>query len=289
MFRACHTLPMTPPMADRPSPPVRLFYRLIYRLGANRIYKKLWKYWYPLVTRGLSGDDVLFINWAYEEDPPMAVPLAAADEPNRGHIQLYHRTATQADLSGKRVLEVSCGHGGGASYLMRTLNPASYTGLDLNPAGIAFCRGRHNLPGLDFVQGDAENLPFEDQSFDVVLNVEASHCYPRFPRFLAEAARVLRPGGHFLYCDLRPSVQVAGWESELTNAPMRQLSQREITAEVLRGMEKRSERSLDLVDRHMPSFLHIFGREFAGVPGSRLYREMKRGEVSYRMYSFTKD
>ena len=133
----------------------------------------------------------------------MGLPLAASDEPNRYGIQLYHRTATQADLSGKQVLEVSCGHGGGASYLVRTLRPASYTGLDLNADGIAFCRKRHNLPGLDFVHGDAESLPFADESFDAVINVEASHGYPDFPRFLAEVARVLRPGGHFLYADFR--------------------------------------------------------------------------------------
>jgi hypothetical protein len=89
------------------------------------------KFVYPLATR-LMGDDVQFMDWAYEEDPPMDLPLAASDEPNRAHIQLYHRTATQADLNDKRVLEVSCGRGGGASYLVRTLRPASYTGLDLN-------------------------------------------------------------------------------------------------------------------------------------------------------------
>jgi SAM-dependent methyltransferase len=111
----------------------------------------------------------------------MALPLAESDEPKRFPIQLYHRTATQVDLNGKDVLEVGCGHGGGASYLTRTLHPASYTGLDLNPAGIAFCRARHNLPGRDFVRGDAENLPFPDQSFDAVINIESSHCYPRFP------------------------------------------------------------------------------------------------------------
>jgi SAM-dependent methyltransferase len=141
------------------------------------------KYWYPLGTRLMGDNAPIFMNWAYEEDPPMALELAASDEPNRAHIQLYHRTATQADLSGKRVLEVSCGQGGGASYLVRTFHPASYTGLDLNPEGIAFCRRRHNLPGLDFVHGNAEDLPFEDESFDVVINVEASHLYSAFPRF----------------------------------------------------------------------------------------------------------
>ena len=152
------------------------------------------------MTRRLGQDeDVVFLNWGYEEGPPMGLPLDESDEPNRFCIQLYYQTATQVDLSGKDVLEVSCGHGGGASYLVRTVHPGSYTGLDFNAAGIAFCQKRHNLPDLDFVQGDAQNLPFPDQSFDAVINVKASHIYPNFERFLGEVARVLRPGGHFLY------------------------------------------------------------------------------------------
>src|ERR1700681_296508 len=58
-----------------------------------------------------------------------------------------------ATCAQQKVLEVSCGHGGGASYLMRTLYPASYTGLDFNADGIAFCQRRHRLPGLDVVPG----------------------------------------------------------------------------------------------------------------------------------------
>lgn len=272
------------------SPSFRWIYRLVYRVDSSRFYKRIfWKYWYPLVTRGLGTEEVLFINWAYEEDPPMALPLAAADEPNRAHIQLYHRVATQVSLAGKRVLEISCGHGGGASYLTRTLGPAEYTGLDLNPAGIAFCQRRHKLPGLNFVQGHAEDLPFDDDAFDVVINVEASHCYPHFSRFLAEVERVLRPGGSFLYADMRPRDYVPEWESDLADASLRMLSEAVINAEVVRGTEKRSEHSLSVINRHMPFFLRSYGREFAGVPGSRLHDELKRGGIVYRMYSFTKD
>lgn len=114
----------------------------------------------------------------------MALPLSESDEPNRYCIQLYHQTASQVDLTGKEVLEVSCGAGGGASYIARNLGPASYTGLDLNPASIDLCRAKHRLPGLQFVQGDAQNLPFPDESFDAVVNVEASHQYPDFRGFL---------------------------------------------------------------------------------------------------------
>ncbi len=128
--------------------------------ASARVRKAIWKLWYPFVTRRLRDEDVLFLNYAYEEDPPMALPLDPADEPNRACIQLYHHVATQTKLREKTVLEVSCGHGGGASYLARALRPAQYTGLDLNPTGIAFCRKRHGVEGLTFVQGDAQDLPF---------------------------------------------------------------------------------------------------------------------------------
>jgi ubiquinone/menaquinone biosynthesis C-methylase UbiE len=244
-------------------------------------WKFLAKYFYPIATRFFSGDDLVFINWGYEEDPPMALPLEASDEPNRYFIQLYHRTATQVDLSGKRVLEVSCGHGGGASYLVRTLGPASYTGLDLDRAGVEFCRKTHDLPGLDFVHGNAENLPFPDQTFDAVINVEASHCYPSFPRFLAEVARVLRPGGHFLYTDWRRRDRIPDWEAELSGAPLRQLSKTVINAEVARALEE-----------NLPQWEEV-SRSRAGAVRRYVHPKfcegLENGQTSYRIYCFTKE
>ena len=263
----------------------------LFSVGAIR--KTIWKFWYPFLSRRLQGEDVLFLNYAFETEPPLNVPLAPADEPNRGCIQLYHHLATQVDLRDKHVLEVSCGHGGGASYLTRTFRPAGYTGLDLNPTGIRFCRERHRVDGLRFVQGDAEKLPFAATTFDAVVNVEASHCYPDFPRFLAEVARVLRPGGHFLYADFRFGDGVgrndyAAWDHAFASGPLSQLGARVINAEVQRGMELNSARSEHLITRHLPGFLHGLGRDFAGVRGSRIYNALVRGELSYRSYCFAK-
>ena len=251
--------------------------------------KIIWKLWYPFLTRRLRDEEVLFLNYAFETDPPLSLKLEPADEPNRACIQLYHHVATQVELAGKRVLEVSCGHGGGASFLTRTLHPAHYTGLDLNPTGIAFCRRRHRVAGLDFVQGDAGNLPFADASFDAVINVEASHCYPDFPRFLAEVARVLRPGGHFLYADFRFNEGLADWEQALAGAPLKQVGTRVINAEVLRGMDLNSARSQALLVRHLPAWMQSLGRDFAGIRGSRIYNALKEDHLSYRSYCFAKD
>jgi ubiquinone/menaquinone biosynthesis C-methylase UbiE len=242
-----------------------------------------------MTRRLVQQEDVVFFNWGYEEDPPMGIPLEESDEPNRYWIQLYHQTATQVDLNGKKVLEVSSGHGGGASYLTRTLHPASYTGLDFNTDGVAFSQKRHNLPGLEFVQGDAHNLPFPDESFDAVINVEASHIYPDFERFVGEVARVLRPGGHFLHADFRNRDGFPEWEAALAKPRMRIVSEKNISEQVLRGLQLNSPRSLELINRHMPAFLRRFGREFTVVDGSWFYNDLERGEIEYRTYCLTKD
>jgi ubiquinone/menaquinone biosynthesis C-methylase UbiE len=235
------------------------------------------------------GDDWLFLNYGYEEEPPLGIALDESDEPHRFFIQLYHRTATQVDISGKKVLEVSCGHGGGSSYLTRTLKPASYTGLDLNPAGIEFCKRRHVLPGLDFVHGDAENLPFPDASFDALLNVEASHLYPHFPRFLGEVARVLAPGGHFLYADFRRRSGVAEWEAALAAAQMRLVSHAIIDAEVLRGNEKNAPRKHALISRHGTAMPRGLTRYASDMTDWAFNGALQRGEFTYQVYCFAKD
>ena len=257
-----------------------------FRMQSNPLVAKLTtRYLLPLGTRQV-GDDVVFFNFGYEEDPPMALPLEARDEPNRYCIQLYYVTASQVDLTGKKVLEVSCGAGGGASYITRTMGPASYTGLDLNPASIEKCRKSHDVPGLDFVQGDAQNLPFPDGSFDAVINVEASHQYPDFDRFLAEVVRVLRPGGHFLYTDNRRPQAAEWWDTVLAMAPLRQISQRSIVDEAKRGLAANTQRSHELLSRRGSPVLARATRYATGLMDRDLRRD---GGISYRLYCFVRD
>lgn len=258
-------------------------------LGRPALRQALWRWWYPFFTRRVRAHGIDFLNYAFETVPPLGLVLAAADEPSRPNIQLYHHVAAASLFKGAKVLEVSCGHGGGAAYLARTFQPSEYIGLDLNPEGIRYCTARHQVPGLRFVTGDALTLPFPDGSFDVVVNVEASHCYPDFPRFLAEAARVLKPGGCLVHADLRYTSQLDAWLEALFHQPaLRVQSMRLINPEVVRGMALNTPRYTAMIKECFPRFLHGLGLDFAGVKGSRLYRDAQSGAMSYRSFILRK-
>lgn len=260
---------------------------LLERLFAiGPVRKTIWRLWYPYLTRRLQAEDVLFLNYAFESDPPDNIPLDSGDEPDRASIQLYHHVASQIDLAGKHVLEVSGGHGGGASWITRTMQPAAYTSLDLNPAGIKFCKNRHTVKKLTFTQGDAQKLPFPDSSLDAVINIEASHCYPDFPAFLAEVARVLKPGGHLLYADFRFAEDIPEWQADIAAAPLEIVRHRDISPDVLRGMDRNADRARHLVTTCLPKPLHPLGSDFAGVPGARVHTALKTANLAYHSYHF---
>ena len=102
----------------------------IFRWGKDL----LWKLWYPLLTRLTRNASVVFLNYGYAYgDGGGALLLKESDEPDRPCIQLYHRVVGAIDLRGLDVLEVSCGHGGGAAYVSRYMGPKSLCGVDRNP------------------------------------------------------------------------------------------------------------------------------------------------------------
>jgi ubiquinone/menaquinone biosynthesis C-methylase UbiE len=254
-----------------------------------KLRQKLWAWWYPFFTRRVRAQGIDFLNYAFADSEAKPLTLTATDEPNRPNIQLYEHVRGDVGLAGLRVLEVSCGHGGGASYFARTYQPAEYIGLDLNPEAIRHCEARHQAAGLRFQAGDAQKLPFADGSFDVVINVEASHCYPDFPGFVDEVARVLKPGGRFCHADLRYRNGVDEWVAALAKHPQLRLDEmRLINPEVIRGMELNTPRYVAMVKKALPRFLHGLALDFAGVKGSRLHRDAVSGEMSYRSFRLTK-
>lgn len=236
------------------------------------------KRWYTLVSRADVDGMLHFMNYGFHSDTT-GIELDARSESERYPAQLYHHLASQADLSAKDVLEVGCGRGGGIHHVSRHFKPRSLHGVDLNRYAIDFCRS--NYPEIRFDVMDAQDLGLADESFDVVINVESSHRYPDFPRFAREVHRVLRPGGVFLFADFRYSQDVSGVLDDLEAAGFRTDYSESINEQVLAALRLDAHRRLTLIKQYMPLVLRPAAREFAGTPGSRLYRSFREGKRRY--------
>lgn len=110
--------------------------------------------------------------------------------------------------SGQRALDVGCGTGVAARALAARVGASGkVSGLDVNEGMLAVAR--RMAPNVDWRQGAAENLPFEDSSFDAVVSQFALMFFEDKPTALAEMMRVLVPGGRMV---------VAVWDA-LENTP----------------------------------------------------------------------
>jgi ubiquinone/menaquinone biosynthesis C-methylase UbiE len=110
-----------------------------------------------------------------------------------GYIQTGNET---------EFLEIGCGNGEVARYIARHYK-GRVTGIDIDPEQIKIARdGDEGIPHLKYLEVDSTELPFDDDSFDVVLSFGVLHHIPNWDDALEEIKRVLRKGGYFIYADI---------------------------------------------------------------------------------------
>jgi SAM-dependent methyltransferase len=103
--------------------------------------------------------------------------------------------------SGGRVLEVGCGRGVALPALSRLLRPRRLVGLDVDGRLLEIARERTDgvADGIELQEGDVRALPFDDASFDLVVDFGTCYHVARRAQALAEVARVLVEGGRFVH------------------------------------------------------------------------------------------
>jgi SAM-dependent methyltransferase len=277
--------------------PARAATALVLRVAPSltpRVKRDLWKLFYQVAsTRGRDpGTALMNYGYAFPDD-------RTPDDPDHFGRQLYAKVAAGGDLAGKDVLDIGCGRGGGTAFVCERFRPRTMTGLDLAPSAIARCRVEHERPGLAFIAGDAESLPFPDAALDVVLSVESSHCYPSVQRFLDEVSRVLRPGGLLLLADFRhtllpeadtlvPHEDVACLREQIASAGFRTLEEEDITDGVLRALRLDSPSRRARLEHAVPRPLRRHALAFAAVEGGPMYRAYEQRLWTYLRFALQK-
>jgi SAM-dependent methyltransferase len=247
------------------------------------IRKPLWRMWHNFILKIDAESNLTLMNYGYAptEGKLECLTLQAKDEAERYSIQLYDFVVSHESVKEKILLEVGCGRGGGASYITRYLGPKSYIGIDLSQNGIAFCNSYHKVRNLFFMVGDAMKIPFPDNQFDGVVNVESSRCYPDVPLFFREARRVLKPAGAFYFTDMRWKADYQKLISQIQDAGFVIEKQVEITANVAKALGIDSPRREKMMDGKIPKIFLTNFRQFAGVKGTERFDSFASGDMQY--------
>ncbi len=112
------------------------------------------------------------------------------------------------DINYNKLLDVGCGTG----YLLNLLSDkkeAEYHGLDLSEGMLKQARAK-NIRGTTLVKGRSDELPYEDNYFDVVTCIQSFHHYPDSDKAMQEVYRVLKPGGIYILSDTGVG-GIGGW------------------------------------------------------------------------------
>ncbi|CAJ1494772.1 class I SAM-dependent methyltransferase [[Mycobacterium] burgundiense] len=248
------------------------------------------------------------VHWGYWEDPKSAegtrADYIAAMKHMNGELLKAGKVA-----DGQRLLDVGCGFGGTIQQINAGHSGMHLTGLNIDARQLAAAEAQTKAANgnrIEWVEADACDLPFEDNSFDRLLAVECVFHFPSRERFLAEAARVLKPGGYLAVSDFVPAVawfgktpfwmairtRIAKSYGTLGNVPLRSYkSQGKRAGLVL-------EASRNIRKNTMPTypFLIKFFREQGSsdaqktmIVGTRWMKWLsKLGLIQYRVYTFHK-
>jgi len=257
--------------------------RLFLELTEFAWFRRLvWKPVYQALAAKFPTDTWSFMNYGYSpESNDDNLPLPVKDEIHRFAIQHYHYLAVKAIIKGKDVLEVGSGRGGGSHYIATRLQPKSMTGMDLASNAVDLCNKNFISPNLRYITGNAEKIPLENNSKDVVINVESCHAYGSVDNFLAEVKRVLRPGGHLLLTDIRGIPGKDLLAKKLLESGMDIIEEEDITMNVVNAIEKEDELKWNRIRQSVPRWLHAYFSEFAGSVGSQTHKQLKNRDLVY--------
>lgn len=242
-----------------------------------------WRSFYNKLSRRLEevgvADSSFFLNYGY-------LPTDSHNESaftiregtfNANSVRLILEVIGSIDLNNRAIVEIGCGRGGNSAVVAEKFC-GQMVSIDMSSEAIAFCNKAHARHAIDFKVGDALNLPLPDECCDAVINVESSHAYGNFPKFLNQVRRICRPGAWFLHTDFLSPEDWDYVRTRLTALGFVTENDRDITANVLASRDQASS-----------NWEQVYGdgnarvANFLALPGSAIYEQLRAGLLEYRI------
>ena len=195
-----------------------------------------------------------------------------------------------AKIKNNAILEAGCGRGLGAKYLVSDFSPNSYVGMDISNNSLKVAEKANSVDGfIKFIEGDVHKLPFSDNSFGLIINVESSHWYKDFILFLSEVNRVLKKGGYFGFVDFRYKAQMPKLVEDMKKSGLRIVLNENITKYVLKALPKEEDQKRKTIEKRTHPLLKPFFIRFAGLDGTGMRSKFQSSEAQYWLFILRKD
>ncbi len=112
------------------------------------------------------------------------------------HREKLENTLLHLNCEGKKILDLACGSGGLTRKLKKRVLSSTIFAIDFNENAIKYALKRDkNINGLKYMVGGAENIPFKDNFFDIVIGLDMLDHVPDYKKCMKEINRVLKKGG----------------------------------------------------------------------------------------------
>lgn len=238
-----------------------------------------WLYFYTLLHKLHIGKQIGIMNWGYANALESHIFT-----PEQFRVNMYHKV-TEGLKKCQALLEVGCGNSHGLN-MISNLADKTY-GIDLCEENIKY--GKQHFQQLILNVDDAITLKTcSSEAFDVVVNVESSHCYPEIEKFYDNVYRVLKPGGTFCYTDFAStdfwvkfphlvSKFKITHEEDITKNVM-------VSSSLIHSYYKVKFRPFS----YIPGLRCIF-ESFSNSPSSETYKQFSSGEYKYMMFKLVKE